>query len=399
MMRIVLIYILTLISVPLCTSATSAHEHGDDTRAALERVLSGPLAGESEAVKNGLRLKYRVMHARPGDIITLDPGVYTLKVPSTYNVDRFFHYEGDVIDLKVNQDLTLRGGDPDPSKTIIDWAGSPYAEKLAKGLIVSREAKHQKSFPANITLAVENLTFRNAVGYSNNGAALRPQGTKLLVRNCRFINNQNGILYTSVVEQVPLSPHYHAGELIVENSVFDRNGESIGELAHAIYFSRGDRLSVRNSRFVNTKNNGHHIKSLARETLVTGSFFSNVDEEITYIIDTPNGGDVTVQDNIIEYYPATDGADNRNMFTYASMQTQNNKTPGPLGAFHFRENTVTIYHPRASSIVTDDQSQKAITACGNELRAGDGVKISRLLRQFAQGQACRDAALSEQQTY
>ncbi|MEM1192758.1 MAG: right-handed parallel beta-helix repeat-containing protein [Pseudomonadota bacterium] len=391
-MRTIFIFILTLMSVPLCTSAASAHEHGDDTRAALERVLSGPLAGESEAVKNGLRLKYRVMHARSGDIITLDPGVYTLKVPSTYNVDRFFHYEGDVIDLKVNQDLTLRGGDPDPSKTIIDWAGSPYAEKLAKGLIVSREAKHQKSFPANITLTVENLTFRNAVGYSNNGAALRPQGTKLLVRNCQFINNQNGILYTSVVEQVPLSPHYHAGELIVENSLFERNGESIGELAHAIYFSRGDRLSVRNSRFVNTKNNGHHIKSLARETLVTGSSFSNADEEITYIVDTPNGGDVTISENQIEYYPATDGEDNRNMFTFASMQAQNGKQPAPVDQFRLRENRVTIYHPNASTIVTAAQSEKAVSACGNELRAGAGIKIGRPLRVFINERACLPSA-------
>ncbi|MEL6113498.1 MAG: right-handed parallel beta-helix repeat-containing protein [Pseudomonadota bacterium] len=390
-MRIIFILFVVL----MAGHPAAAHDHANDTLAALEGVLEGPLAGESEAVKNGLRLKYRVAHAAPGDVITLAPGAYALKVPDAYNVDRFFHYEGDVIDLKVNHDLTIRGSDPDPAKTVITWEGSPYAEKLSKALIVTREAKHTKTFPASITLTVESLTFKDAVGYSNNGAALRPQGQGLTVRNCRFINNQNAILYTSVVEQAPISPFYHAGALLVEDSVFERNGESLGELAHGIYFSRGDRMAVRNSRFVNTKNNGHHIKSLARETVVSGSSFANPAEEITYIIDTPNGGNVTVADNDIEYYPATDGEDNRNMFTFASMQAQNEKAPAPADRFLFKDNTLTIFHPRASAIVTDDLSRRAIDACGTLLRAGRGIKITRAVRDFASEAPCSLDPLAE----
>jgi len=363
----------TALVMALMLGSATAHEFDDDDERALEAVLAGQLRGESEAVKNGLRLKYRVAHSKPGDVITLEPGVYTLKVPSTYNVDRFFHYEGDVIDLKVNHDLTLRGADDDPAKTIIDWEGSPYAEKLAKGLIITHEAKHTKTFPASVALTVENLTFRNAVGYSNNGAALRPQGNTLTVRNCRFINNQNAILYTSVVEQEPVSPYYYAGALYVEGSYFERNGESIGDLAHGIYFSRGDSITVINSTFVDTKNNGHHIKSLARETVVVGSRFSNENEEITYNVDTPNGGFVTIGVNQFDYFAAKDGEDNRNMFLYASIQPQNDKQPAPLDRYYFKKNTVRNHHPRALFMVTKDGSEAVVELCENDIEsAGKG---------------------------
>lgn len=356
---------LFLVCVMAGAFTVQAHEFPDDNAKALENVLAHQLAGETEAVKNGLRLKYQVTHSKPGDVITLQPGVYTLKVPSTYNVDRFFHYEGDVIDMKVNHDLTIRGAHPDPTKTIIDWEDSPYAEKLAKGLIVTREAKRTDSFPASVALTVENLTFRDAVGYSNNGAALRPQGNALTVRNCRFINNQNGILFTGIVEQDPVSPYFYAGELIIEDSYFERNGESIGALAHGIYFSQGDRLVVRDSEFVDTKQNGHHIKSLARETIVSGSSFSNQHAEITYNIDTPNAGTVLIVDNSFSYYEAADRDDNHSMFLYASIQSQGGKNPAPVVTYSFESNVIDNYHPNGFFGVIGQEARHAIAGCAN----------------------------------
>ncbi len=371
---------LSLVASFFVLAGANAHEYPDDTRKALERVLKRELSLESEAVKNGLRLKYLVTHSKPGDVIELEPGRYTLKVPAIHNVDRFFHYEGDIIDLKVNHDLTIKGKSSNPEDTIIDWEGSPLAEKLAKGMILTREAKHKTEFPDSIALTVENLTFENAVGWGNNGAALRPQGTALTVRNCRFINNQNGILYTSAIETNPISPSHYEGELIVEDSYFERNGEGISELAHGIYMSMGRSITVRNTKFINTKNTGHHIKSLVPQTIVTGSTFTNKDEEITYNIDTPNGGDVLIEGNTFDYFDASDGDDNRSMFLYASAQTQFDKVPAKLGSYVFRNNVINNYHPAGNFIVTIDGSERNLKICGNTIKhfAGGALRAQGL---------------------
>ena len=350
-----------------------AHEFPNDRKLALERALKNELANESQAVKNGLRLRYKIAHSKPGDVIELEPGHYTFKMPGHYNVDRFFHYEANVLDVRINHSLTLRGTDPDASKTIIDAQGSSYQAKLAKGILVTRDARHQKEFPKKIELTVENLTFQNAVGYSSNGAAIRAQGSAVTVRNCRFINNENGILFTSVNEEVPANDYTYAGSLTILDSHFEKNGEHKKELAHGIYMSQGGLLTVRNTNFINTKHHGHHIKSLAARTIVTGSTFDNESNEITYNIDTPNGGNVLIQDNVFTYHRAPDGEDNRSMFNYSSLQSQSGKLPGKLDEYVFRNNQINNHHPRAKFINLDEDGSSHFKACGNKIsNLGDG---------------------------
>lgn len=370
------------IALALCVNVYSAqtnpilaHEFLNDDKRALKSILKRELKNESDAVKNGLWLKYRVAHSKPGDVIELEPGRYTLKVPSIHNVDRFFHYEGDIIDLRINHDLTIRGTSENPNDVIIDWEGSPLAEKVSKGLFVTRDAKHQKTFSETISLSVENITFENTVGWGHNGAGVRVQGSDLTVKNCRFINNQNGILFTSASQELPASETHFAGTLLVEDSYFERNGDNVRQNAHGIYMSQGSTLTVRNSEFVNTKNTGHHIKTLAKETIVTGSTFSNRDMEITYNIDTPNGGSVLIENNIFEYYASADGDDNRSMFLYGTVQSQQTKSPAQLDHYKFRKNTIRNYHPNGQFLVPLDDVEAHLDACGNKIVNADGAKL------------------------
>jgi hypothetical protein len=136
---------------------------------------------------------------------------------------------------------------------------------------------------------VENITFSGARVADQNGAGIRAEGRNLTVRDSRFFDNENGILAAPV----------EGSTILIENSVFERNGKCAASCAHGIYVNRIDRLRVVGSTF-REQRVGHHIKSGARALEVIGSTIEDgPDGTASYLIEVVAGGEVAIAGNLM----------------------------------------------------------------------------------------------------
>ena len=144
-------------------------------------------------------------------------------------------------------------------------------------------------------IEVRNLTLTRARVPDGNGAGIRAEGRNLTVVGVRLVNNQNGIMSGTV-----------GGTVTIRDSLFERNGTCESACAHGIYFGSVDLLRVENSRFTGTKQ-GHHIKSRARRTEVTGCAIEDgPDGTASFSIDIPNGGGLLVRGNTLQKGPKSE---------------------------------------------------------------------------------------------
>jgi|GEM_PF-536053 len=137
---------------------------------------------------------------------------------------------------------------------------------------------------------IRGLTFANAIAPYGNAAGIKLLGADLTVESSRFVNNQNGILAGGPRDSV----------VRVTTSLFEGNGSCIGACAHAIYVGAPIALlDVTTSRFSSTRT-AHHIKSRARTTIILGNLIEDGPTgTASYLIETPNGGDLLVQANLL----------------------------------------------------------------------------------------------------
>lgn len=137
-------------------------------------------------------------------------------------------------------------------------------------------------------ITIENIIFSGSRVTSKNGAGIRFEKGNLHIRNCRFTNNENGIL-TSGGEMT----------LHIEDSEFDHNGYGDG-YSHNLYVGDIRKLRIEGSYFHHA-NVGHLIKSRARENDIR---YNRITDEAggraSYEIDLPNGGHAYIIGNIIE---------------------------------------------------------------------------------------------------
>ncbi|MFL1463381.1 hypothetical protein ACI6QG_14340 [Roseococcus sp. DSY-14] len=146
-------------------------------------------------------------------------------------------------------------------------------------------------------LVVRGLTFRGARAAEGNGAGIRAEGGDLTVLASRFEDNENGIL---------TSPSGAGWRLVVEDSAFLRNGALLRECAHGIYAGQWAEVVVRRSRFADTRV-CHHLKSRAARTELSDSVVEDGPDSLTsYLVDTPNGGDLLLRGNTLVKGPRTD---------------------------------------------------------------------------------------------
>ena len=156
-------------------------------------------------------------------------------------------------------------------------------------------------------VTVENIEFRGARSDDANGAGIRHESGRLTVRDCLFLDNENGIL----------TGNDEAAELVVEDSEFGMAPRVEGGLHHLLYVGRIGRFSIRGSRFYSGYE-GHLIKSRARESRIAYNLIYDGDEgQASYEIDLPNGGLVWLIGNVIGQGPQ---AQNPVMVAYASEQ-------------------------------------------------------------------------------
>ena len=142
-------------------------------------------------------------------------------------------------------------------------------------------------------VTVDNITFSGSRVPDQNGAGIRAEGRDLTVRNSRFLDNENGILSAPVEDST----------IVIEGSIFERNGKCAANCAHGIYVSRIERLKVVDSVF-REQRQGHHIKSAAGALEVTGSTIEDgPDGTASYLIDVVSGGEVVIADNLMHKGP------------------------------------------------------------------------------------------------
>jgi hypothetical protein len=145
-------------------------------------------------------------------------------------------------------------------------------------------------------VTVENITFSGARVADQNGAGIRAEGRNLTVRNSRFYDNENGILGGTVA----------GSTILIEGSVFERNGKCAANCAHGVYVDAIERLIVIGSTFRDQRV-GHHVKSGALALEVIGSTIEDgPDGTASYLIDVTSGGEVVIADNQMQKGPKSE---------------------------------------------------------------------------------------------
>ncbi|MDD3354807.1 right-handed parallel beta-helix repeat-containing protein [Zoogloea sp.] len=210
--------------------------------------------------------------ARDGDTVEITAGTYV----------------GDVA-VWSQKRLTIRGVGGRPRLL----AGGRSAE--GKGIWVIRGDE----------VTVDNITFEGARVPARNGAGIRHEAGFLWIRNCRFRDNETGILTGN---ELSLS-------LRVEDSEFSHGVDASPRISHLLYAGRIGRLEVRGSTFHHAVV-GHLIKSRAQLSIVEyNSLFDGEGGRGSYELEFPEGGVAVVLGNLIGQSP---GTENPRMLAYGA---------------------------------------------------------------------------------
>ncbi|HAP40206.1 MAG TPA: hypothetical protein DCQ94_10665 [Nitrospira sp.] len=200
--------------------------------------------------------------AKDGDIIEVDGGDYV----------------GDVA-VWTQNDLTIRANNG-RARLLAQGASAE-----SKGIWVVRGGK----------FTVEGFDFVGATVSDRNGAGIRFEKGDLRVENCRFLENDNGILTGSNPDST----------LEIVNSEFGNNGFGDGQ-SHNLYVGAIGLLKVTGSYFHHAKV-GHLLKSRAGRNLI---FYNRLTDEIgggaSYELEFPNGGLAYVIGNLIQQSSTTE---------------------------------------------------------------------------------------------
>jgi hypothetical protein len=217
--------------------------------------VAGPLTLEVGPSKKIRTIAQAAKIARSGDTIVVEPGVYAGDV-AVFTQDR----------------LTIRVGG---GRARLNANG---ASAEGKAIWVVRGG--------NIT--VENFEFVGARVPDHNGAGIRFEKGRLVLRNCLFRDNENGILTAGD----------KAAELEIENSEFERNGTVEG-YGHQLYAGQIASLKVTGSYFHHAVG-GHLLKSRAARNVIMYNRLTDEDGgEASYELEFPNGGQAYVVGNLI----------------------------------------------------------------------------------------------------
>jgi len=194
--------------------------------------------------------------ARDGDVIEVMPGLYK-----------------GAVGVITQKQLTIRGLGERP---VFDADGH-HAE--GKAIWVIRDGD----------ITIENIEFRGARVPDANGAGIRFEKGRLLLRRCRFVDNQNGLL----------TANFDDAELKIVDSEFSQAVRQVGSLPHLLYIGRIARAEITGSRF-HQGFEGHLIKSRARINHIAYNLIvDGPGGGASYEVDLPNGGDATLIGNLI----------------------------------------------------------------------------------------------------
>lgn len=151
---------------------------------------------------------------------------------------------------------------------------------------------------------VEGFDFEGARAATRNGAGIRFEKGRLTVVDCRFRDNENGIL----------TANDRTAELVVERSLFQGNGAGDGQ-SHNLYVGRIAALTVTDSAFHDARG-GHLLKSRAARSAVHRNQLTDSDAgQSSYELEFPSGGLVHASHNRLRQGP---GTTNSTMLSYGA---------------------------------------------------------------------------------
>jgi hypothetical protein len=143
-------------------------------------------------------------------------------------------------------------------------------------------------------ITIDNIEFTGARVPDRNGAGIRFEKGHLVVRNCRFLDNENGILTGG-----------GNLDLEIENSEFGHNGAGDG-YSHNLYVGAIRKLRVTGSYFHHARV-GHLLKSRAAENHILYNRLTDESQgRASYELEFPNGGLAYVIGNLIEQSATTE---------------------------------------------------------------------------------------------
>jgi parallel beta helix pectate lyase-like protein len=241
-------------------------------------VLHVPSPGVGATLQVGADKPFKTVRAaaqvaQNGDLVLIDAGVYS----------------GDVTSWNASN-LTVRG-----------VGGRPHmkangAEEAGKGTWVV----NGNNFTA------ENIEFSGSVVPDGNGAGIRTDTSGyLVVRNCYFHDNQNGILGG-------------VDSMLIERCTFDHNGTGDGR-THNMYIW-GRSVTVRYT-YTHRAVEGHNIKTRGQNNYILyNRIMDESDGTASYSIDVPDCGRTYVIGNVIEQGP---NSGNSSIVAYGAESSSN----------------------------------------------------------------------------
>jgi hypothetical protein len=260
----------------------------------------GPHFAEARTLRVGPNRPYTTVRAaaqaaRNGDVVLIDAGTYAGDV-TAWNADN----------------LTVRG-----------VGGRPHmradgAEEGGKGIWVV----YGNNFTA------ENIEFSGSRVPDGNGAGIRADiRGKLTVRGCYFHDNENGILAG-------------AGEILIDQCVFDRNGAGDGR-THNMYIW-GRTVTVRHTESKRART-GHNLKTRGETNYILyNRFLDGKDGTTSYSVDVPDCGRTYLIGNVIEQGPRSG---NRGIVAYGMESVSH--TP----ELYVVNNTFVNDHPKGGTFL------------------------------------------------
>lgn len=218
-------------------------------------LCAATAAAATLSVAPGQSLAEALRRAQDGDVIELQAGVHQGQV-------------GVILQRR----LTLRGVG---GKAVLLAAGHSAEDKA---ILVVRNGE----------VRIENIEFRGTRVADGNGAGIRFERGRLWVQDCRFIDNQNGILTGNAAD----------AELTIHDSEFAAAPEG-SKLPHLLYVGRIARFTLMGSHLHGGRH-GHLLKSRARHNQVLYNRLDDrPDGQASYELDFPNGGQAWVVGNLI----------------------------------------------------------------------------------------------------
>jgi hypothetical protein len=166
---------------------------------------------------------------------------------------------------------------------------------LGAGAVLQADGRHAEGKATLVVrggdVTIENLEFRGSRVPVGNGAGIRFEAGALTLQNCRFFDNEMGLLSAGRPEM----------RLVVDGCQFgDAPRHDSGMLHHLLYVGRIGVCVVTRSRFFNGWR-GHLLKSRARvNRILWNELVDGPDGGASYELEFAEGGDNVVVGNRLE---------------------------------------------------------------------------------------------------